>query len=244
MFKRYYIYFLCFIIFSSNSFASDEKIDEKKDSKLKGSMEGGITIENGNTKTESYYGSIKSEYDFYEKWKNLFNSKAHNQKENRVRTKEEYRVNNQTRYSVTKLNYSFLELEYVDDRFGGYDYRISETMGLGRSLIKEDNMSLTSQISTGLRQTKFSDGDKDDSWVIRFGTSFNWKINSTLSFSEDFDFSIDDSTRITKSDTNLKIALNKSLYLKFNLFVENKSDVPQGIKNTDTRTMLVIGFSF
>ncbi len=236
MFKFYYscYFFIFFIIFSSNSFAST----------WKRSVEGGISIENGNSESESFYGNTKIDYDSGNKWKDIFNARGENKKENEERSKEEYRVNNQTRYVVTTLNYSFLELEYVDDRYGGYDYRISETIGLGRNIIKTDNINLTAQFSTGLRQIKFSDQDKEDSLVARLGSNLEWKLNSTVSFNEDFDISIDNNARITRSDSNLKIMMNKSLYLKISLFIENKSNVPEGIKNTDNRTMVIIGYDF
>lgn len=217
--------------------------DKANKNNLQASIEGGITLENGNSDTEFYYGSLKANYTINDKWSDIFNFRGENRIENHQRLKEEYRFNDQLRYSVSQLNYSFIELEYVSDRYGGYDYRISETFGLGRNFIKKDDFILSAQISTGLRQSKFSNSDKDDSFVGRVGSNIDWKIKSNLSFSENFDISLDNEGTIIKSDTNLRVAISESLYLKFNYFIENKSDVPQGIKNTDNRLMFIIGYS-
>jgi putative salt-induced outer membrane protein len=239
---RYFVLiylFLSYLAISTNVLAQDTSND-----KLQGHVEGGLTIENGNSKTKSYYAKTKTNFTINEKWKNIFEARGENKTENKVRSKEEYRGNNQTRYSLTKLNYSFIELEYIDDRYGGYDYRVSQTLGLGRNLIKTDEISLTIQLGSGLRQSKFSDNDKEESLLARLGMNFKWQINSALSLNENLDTSFDDNGTITKSDTNLKIQIHKSLYFKFNLFIENKSDVPTNTKNTDTRAMMIIGYDF
>jgi putative salt-induced outer membrane protein len=237
MFKYFCFHlFLFFLFFSYNTrlFAKD----------WSSSIESGATIENGNSNTQLYYARVKVNHEFRDRWKNILDSRGENKKENNKRSKEEYRVNNQTRYSINKLNYSFVELEYIDDRYGGYDYRVSETFGLGKNIIKKDDLSFTVQSSFGARQIRFSDSDKEESAVIRFGSNLNWKFNSNVSFNEDFDISFDKNARIIKSDASLKVMMSKSLYLKFNLFIENKSKVPQGIKNTDSRTMIIIGYDF
>ena len=207
-----------------------------------GHIEAGAIIEHGNTESKSYYGSIKKEHIISNKAKNIFNSRAENKEENYVRSKEEYRLNNQTRYLFTDFNYTFLELEYVSDRYGGYNYRSSETIGLGRKLIKKDNIDLILQSSAGLRQSETSDDIKQDGWVIRFASNLDLKLKNDLFFEQNIDLSIDDNNIITKSNTNLKLIILKSFYFKLDFSLEHKKNVPSDIKNTDSRMILVIGY--
>ena len=93
--------------------------DKANKNNLQASIEGGITLENGNSDTEFYYGSLKANYTINDKWSDIFNFRGENRIENHQRLKEEYRFNDQLRYSVSQLNYSFIELEYVSDRYGG-----------------------------------------------------------------------------------------------------------------------------
>ncbi len=237
MFDNYILYKYCFILIniiilfiSVNAYSRSSHI------------EAGAIIEHGNTESKSYYGSIKKEYIINDKAKNIFNSRAENKEENYVRSKEEYRINNQTRYLFTKFNYAFLEMEYVSDRYGGYNYRSSETIGLGRKLIKKDNIDLIFQSSAGLRQSETSDDVKQDGWVIRFASNLDLKLKDDLFFEQNIDLSIDDNNIITKSNTNLKLIILKSFYFKLDFSLEHKKNVPSDIKNTDSRMMFVIGY--
>ena len=133
-------------------------------------------------------------------------------------------------------------MEYVDDRYGGYDYRALETVGLGRKLIAKRDISLNLQSSFGLRQIKDSSETVENSWVTRFSSDLKWKIKKDISFKQEIDLSINNNSVISKFDTNLKIMLIDSFYIKIDFFLENNSDVPENIKNTDSRIMFVLGY--
>lgn len=232
--------FVIFIIFVNNAFAKEDEMKKA----FRASLEGGATIVNGNSKTTSYYSDVKTEYDFKEKWKNILQGRAENKSENDIRSKEYYRLNNQTRYAFSQANYALLELEYVDDRFGGYDYRLSETLGLGREIYKNEKINFSGQVGGGYRQIKLSDGTQSSVFAARTAFDFKWQLTKSIYFNEHLDISIDREATITRSEANLKAQLNSSLYLKLFYLIENKSSVPAGVKNTDSTTMVILGYEF
>ena len=217
---------------------------DKKTAVYKGSLDFGATVANGNSKEQSIQSNFDLKYNFNKKVSNIIAARAENQKTNDVRTREKYYVNNQTRKNISAFNFKFLEMEFVSDRFGGYNYRTSETIGIGRKLLDDEKLKLTIQSSIGLRQVKLITGEKNNNVIIRFGSNFSVDINEHVSFSEAIDVSFDKNATITRSDTNLKILISKSLYLKFGVLIQHVSEVPANTKKSDVTSGLKVGYEF
>lgn len=217
--------------------------DNNKTKPWKGSLEGGLNVETGNTEKENIKLASMLEY-ISDKWENTLKLKADSAKEKDTRISEEYRAQNQTRYRLTERDYVFGELEYVNDRFSGYDYRVSELLGYGRDIFKSDRFTLTGEASLGARQSSLSDGTEENSLLGKLGGKAEWKITDNLTFSEELTTSIASDATITESLTALKSNLTDSLYLKLGVDVEHISDVPPGKENTDTKTSLTVGYEF
>jgi putative salt-induced outer membrane protein len=236
---------LAFLTFQNQAFANEvNEAKDLQDKKLRTSIEGGITVENGNSKTQAVYGNLRTDYKFSEKWKDILRFRGENKVENSIRSKEYYRINNQASYLFTKSNYALIESEYIDDRFGGYDYRVSQTFGLGRDLFKTDEFSLSFQAGIGGRQIKLINEQSENLMTGRFALHSNWQLSKVIYFNEDLDISFDKEATITRSESNLKIQINSTLYLKLSYLIENRSSVPIGVKNTDNRTMIIVGYEF
>ncbi len=240
--------FLVAIVFAVPIEASaQEPVEKKPEKNWKGNVEAGTTIVNGNTKQESLFNKSDIRYK-KGNWGDKFKTRMENTKTNNVRVRERYDVNNSLRYDYDEMHFSFVELEYIDDRYGGYDYRISESVGYGYHFIKSDEMMLSSQFSAGSRQVKFTNADKEDSWLVRVGGDFEWKINKDIEFKQHLDLSFDRETEITRSDTSLKIkmrSISDSLYFSLSYFLERKSNtVSPDVKNTDSTLMMMFGYSF
>ena len=219
-----------------------EKTD-KKEKKVSGNIDAGIQIANGNTKKQDVNTSAKINYKG-DGWSNTLSLSARGSEEGNVRTNEEYIVNNQTKYDITEKTYSFLELEYVNDRFSGYDYRNSELIGLGYKLYKSDNFSVTGEASVGARQSQLSDNSKESSMLGKVGAKAEWKMTENITLSQDINSSFGAESVISTWDTNIKTKLTDSMYLKFNYNLQHIDDVPAGVQHIDTFTSIGVGYEF
>ncbi len=223
--------------------AAKKKEKQKLFNLFTGNIEAGATVESGNTDSEK--GNIAAKLDYEkDKWGNTLTLKAYGTKENAARSKEEYRVNNQTRYNLSNVNYIFGELDYVNDRFSGYDYRISELLGYGHQIIKRDNLKVNGEVSLGARQSSLENGDKENAFLGKIGGKLDWKITDSLNFTQSLSSSIGSDATITNSESALKSNLTETLYLKLGLDIEHISDVPVGRENTDIITKLNLGYDF
>jgi len=204
-------------------------------------VEAGLLFQTGNTEKEDYSLSTVVEHDF-DQWANTLTVKAASTKENQKRASEEYRILDQARYKLSDIDYAFAELEYVNDRFSGYNYRVSENIGYGRVLYKTDDLGLTGEISAGMRQSEQNGEDMENSVLGKVSAKANWDISEGLKLTEDLSVAVASDSIITNSNTALKTQLSEKLYLKLGLDIEHISDVPDGRENIDTKTMLTIGY--
>jgi len=225
----------------SNSFA---KLITQEEEKYEGSFDLGATFSNGNSKEQSIQSNFDFDYHFSKEISNHLKARAENKEQNEVRTKEEYFFNNQTRQDIDKLNFKYAELQFVSDRFGGYNYRVSEAVGLGRRLLDNKKYKISVQAGVGLRQSKLINDEKRNSPTLNFGSDIDLKINEHVSFEEFLSISADNYATIIRSDANLKILVSKKLYFKFGILIERTSSVPAGTKNSDITTGLKLGYEF
>lgn len=224
-----------------NQIQEDLQKDKKK---YDGSFDVGFTLSKGNSQEQSIQSNLDFDYHFTDRVHNILKARAENKEQNEVRNKEEYFLNNQTRKELSKLNFKFLELQFVSDRFGGYRYRVSETAGLGRKLLDSEKYKVSVQIGAGLRQSKLTTGEERSRATAIFGSNVDLKINEHVSFEEFLNISADNYATIIRSDANLKILISKKLYFKFGVLIERTTKVPTGTKNSDITTALKLGYEF
>lgn len=219
------------------------KLAIQNEFKLSGNIEASLDLANGNTKTTN--GSLNTTINIKkDKWENILKISGKNKQENKIRTDEEYEINNQIKYSINSHDYAFGELEYVSDRFAGYEYRVSEALGYGRRIYSTDDISLSGEVSAGSRQSSLTDGTKEQSLLGKVALKGNWKINGNLSLEQNFSSSIAADSVISESDTTLKSKITDALYLKFNYNLQHTDDVPQNTKHIDSTTTIGVGYDF
>lgn len=220
-----------------------ESKEEKQPSKFSGTIDAGLNIANGNTKQRDINTSMKLNYDATE-WSNTFSVTTRASSKDRVRTNEEYIVNNQTKYNITGDDYSFLELEYVNDVFSGFKQRTSELVGYGHKFLNSDDLTLLGEISGGARQSSLTDGNNGNSLLAKLSTKTQWKITDSLTFNNDTSSSFGSDAVITIMDNSLKTKIIETMYLKLNYNIQHVDDVAEGKNHIDTFTTLGVGYEF
>lgn len=225
------------------SFAETEKATEDKPKGWTAEIGLGYVRTSGNTNTESTKGNAKAVKEV-EKWRHTANVEALKSSDEDVTTAERYFVSGKSDYKFSKHNYWYATVSYDDDRFSGYDYRLTESLGYGRRIIHEPNLSLDGEIGPGARQSKTDDGDKQDEFLLRLAGNLNWKISDTSEFSEELSTEIGEDDTVSKSVTGLKANINNSLAMKITYTVKHTSDVPVGVKKTDTEFVVTLVYNY
>lgn len=209
----------------------------------KGSAELGYISTTGNTETETVKakGSVTKEV---EKWRHTADASALKSEENEITTAEKYALGWQSDYKFSKHNYFLGSIDYEDERFSGYDYRITETVGYGHRTIDEKNLTLDLEIGPGARQSKLEDGSSEDEFILRGKGKLLWTISPSSKLGEVLKVDFGEDATVTISTTELTTKINTSLAMKVGYVYKHTSDVPAGVEKTDTETTITLVYSF
>jgi putative salt-induced outer membrane protein len=238
--KRFYLIFAAqAMLLSANIYAAPED----NYGVWKGNVELGIVNTTGNTETETTSAKAKAATET-EKWRHTIKYESLNSSDQGVTTAERYAVNGQSDYKLDKKNFFFAMINYEDDRFSGYDYRITEAIGYGRRVLDEPDLTLDLEIGPGARQSKLETGKTENETMVRGAGKLNWKISKTSSFTEDLSVDAGEDSTVTKSVSALSAQINGSLATKITYTVKNTSKVPVGVKKTDTELAVTLVYNF
>jgi len=238
--KSFHLYISVLALFATANSYAETAADNGT---WKGNVELGIVNTTGNTETETINLKAKTTTET-ESWRHTLTYESLKSSDQGVTTAERYAVNGQSDYKLDKKNFFFAMINYENDRFSGYDYRITEAIGYGRRVADEPNLTIDLEIGPGARQSKLKTGKTEDEAMVRGAGKLNWKISKTSSLTEDLSVDAGEDSTITKSVTALTAQINGSLATKITYTVKNTSDVPVGVKKTDTETSVTLVYNF
>lgn len=225
---------------TTSAMAAETTTDKKPYS---GDIEFGASFETGNTEAQNL--NLNSSFTYTRnKWQSTTKLEAYNSKENDVRSNEEYRANEQVRFNYSERKYSFAEVDYVNDRFSGYDYRVTELVGYGRHILNRGTFKLNGEIAGGARQSKLQNNDTENEPVAKLELNATFDLNEHVGMGSNLSSVIGSDAIVTESDSWIKSKLTETLYLKLGFNAEHISDVPAGRENIDTKTTVTVGYSF
>jgi putative salt-induced outer membrane protein len=237
---------VCLGILATNASAQqnpDEAVKTKKIAAWTADIGVGYVRTTGNTETESLKGDVKAVKE-KNKWRHSVKLEALNTSDNGQTTAERYFLSGKTDYKFSEFGYWYVTASYEDDRFSGYDYRISESAGYGRRLVSQPTLTIDGEIGPGAKQSKTDAGENQDEFLVRLAGNLLWKISDNSDFSEELFTEIGDDETVTKSVTALTANINSSLAMKLSYTIKHTSEVPPDIEKTDTETVVTIVYKY
>lgn len=199
---------------------------------------------------------IKHEFD---EWRNnyildVFLKTA--QKKQADTDRKKYQTTAQKWYVSAQTNYTFSKKEkryvfgfgtYTDDRFNGYNFQSSWSIGYGKRWYQKDDNYFDAELGLGYSLDKPRDKMTEKKSIVRVATSFEHKLLNDIVFKQtigaDVAISNNDNTKI-KQVASLTTKILKSLGLKFNFIVDYSTKVAQGKQRTNTETSVSLVYSF
>ncbi|HKK05622.1 MAG TPA: DUF481 domain-containing protein [Gammaproteobacteria bacterium] len=228
---------------ATSAAATDTFEEPKKKSTWDGEGELGVIVTSGNTKTSSINAKLKFDNE-RPRWRNHIGAEYLRTSESSVTTAERYVVAGKSDYKLDEVNYLVGTLRYENDRFAGFTYRVSESVGYGHRFVNTDTMVFETEIGAGGRQTKFLDGTRDNEAIARVAAKYRWKFTPTSEFSEAAFSEIGQSNTHSESETSLKLKMNAKLAMKLSVLVKHDTQVPVDKVKTDTLTSINLVYDF
>lgn len=237
--------------------SNDEPLaEEEAPSNWTASIELGLLFTSGNTEKENIKGKLDAIHDL-PTWRNTYNLEAFSSHDKEKTTAERYRASAKSDYKLLQNNeYLFGRLAGVDDRFSGYSYELTGSIGYGfrvweRSLpYSSDKALLELEAGPGYRFAKLradqieNDGDDtEEAGIIRLAGRFLYPLNSGTRFDQSLSTEnsvLGDNNLIIESESALVTNLVQSLAMKLALNMRYLREPPSGKKSTDTETSVTL----
>lgn len=213
------------------------------DSGWDGSIEGGILIRSGNSENENVNGALKVTKTTGD-WEHKFAAAAANTSSNEVRSAEQYKAGLQSRNNLSDVDYVFGEVEWIKDRFSGFEFRLSETLGYGYKFYSDDDFKLSAEGSLGLQQSQETGEDTENNFIQRLSADLEYKFNDNLYFTQHLSTEHAGGVFFSLSQSAIKSKISESLAFKFGVELEHISEVPAGTEKLDTKTTANVVYDF
>ena len=228
------------LLASAPSFAAEEV----PASRWSGSAELGLIDTSGNTDTRSLNGAFAVKHKG-EKWDKAFKLSALTSKEDGTTSKEKYNAEVKFDRNFSERSYLAIDATQERDRFNGFEYQSTASVGYGYRAIKEEKMKLSLEAAPGYRRDKLKEsGDINEDSILRLGLNFDWVIRDGVSFIEEFTADIGEDNSTYKSETGLKSQIIGALATKITYKVKYVEEVPDENENTDRELGITFVYSF
>ena len=226
------------------------------DDKLKSEAELGLILTNGNTTSTILKGKLDIKHDL-SNWRMnyifdaLFNEDqifdADTNETTDVTTAEKYFASVQADYKLGSKDSSlFIYASRTNDRFSGFDFQDTLSVGYSNTFFRNDRSYLKYDIGPGYSRSR-SEGVTEETAIIRVAFDYEYNFSDSAKFSQTVssDFSPDtDINTKTKAESAVLTQIAGSLSLKVSLTIDNNSIVADNVEHTDTQTSASIIYTF
>lgn len=259
---------LLLLPFSGQYALAEEAAAEEKPS-LTISAELGMLFKTGNAKSGDIKAGLNIKHEEGQ-WLNLvaFNALAKKVEEEDEgtgkksfeSTDNKWDILGQTNYSLEDggKNYIYGNAYYEQDKFSGFEYQTSASVGWGRHLWETETSSFFADIGPGIKYDVRSAVDATDTApavketgesavIVQAQALYTKQINEFVEFKQYFvakQAFESDKNSVYKSETSLTTKLIDSLQFKFAFRVDYDTEVEEGFENTNTETSVTLVYSF
>ncbi len=209
-----------------------------------GTGEFGLAIAKGNSDNQTLNAKLGLAKES-DKWKSTFGAAFLYGKSNSVESARRYEIYGTTGYRLNDHSYLFGSLRNERDHFSGDEYQWTAAGGYGYEAIKSDATKLLFEVGPGFRWSKRQNVQiKSNEVIFRGYMDFNHKFSDTASVYDTLLIEAGKDNTFARNDLGVLVKMTDALALKAGVEVRHNSDVPVGVKKTDTLTTLNIVYGF
>ncbi len=209
----------------------------------KSTAEFGLVATGGNTETTSLKARATVSLETME-WLHSVTADALNTSDENGTTAERYFAGIKSEYKLGEKSFLYIMADYEDDRFAGFDYRLSESVGYGRTFLENDTWLLKAEVGPGARQTRYNDESHDSELTLHTAGSLGWQISASSRFTQDLSIDFGSDNTVTESVSAVTSSIVGNLAMKASFSVKHNSEVPPDTEKTDTQLTMTLVYTF
>jgi len=225
-----------------------------------GEIEVSATLATGNSENTAFgaTGVAKNEIG---RWAHAFSAYAYLGGADGVRTQERFGALYALDATITDRTYAFSRLEYEDDRFSGFEFRVLYSAGVGVQVFDRDAFKWAVETGPGVRYSSIQQTIDADPASPTFGaqipaedsttdfaayaaSDLSWDVTDAASFVNETDVTYTETTTTVTNRIAFDTKINGSVSTRLSLRVRYETDPPEGREDTDTvfKAAVVVGF--
>jgi putative salt-induced outer membrane protein len=208
-----------------------------------GEVTGGGSIMTGNTKDNALNASLKLDRKTPD-WEHEVNLLVDLKSEKGETTKERYFGTYSILRNLNPRLYAGLILWGEGDRFAGYKYRFSESVGLGYRLINKPTLELTLEAGPAVRQSQYLVTGYENTAALRMAEYLTWKVTPRVEFTQSLVTYRDTENSTVLAATAITARVIGNLSARASYELRNEENPPEGRENTDTTTRATLAYEF
>lgn len=229
---------------------------------IKGTADLGFLSNSGNSESTSVNAQVALEKET-KKWKYAgkvaaIGSTSETDGEDNT-TAESYLLSLKADRNLNERSYVFVVADYGDDRFSGYEFQGTASVGYGYKVIAEEDMTLLLELGPGYSHSLLSPGLRTagesahiEEFTYRIGEGFTWNFSETSELSQYATFNGGSDLSTFKFGGFVLTKMSDALSLKVGVDVTQRSgdaqddaeDINPDLDDTDTTTYANISYSF
>lgn len=216
---------------------------------LSGAIRFGGMIQTGDNESYTENGEFDIKYlhnqmTYTGQFNTLYNdNKSNNEVEQRNQAQ------GQAQYNLDKVNYIFVNTDYLIDSNDGYDYIWNTQSGYGRQLFENTSqtMTLDAQAGPGYRIAPSNDEDtsiQDNQATLNASIIYAWKFTPKSTFKQTISTSYAQTDTITTAQTSVETKLYKNIGIQFSVNVTHHTATPENSEKTNTLSTINVVYDF
>lgn len=209
-----------------------------------GEIELGGSRSTGNTETEELAAGVSVAYDG-SRWHHELGVNFDYSRDNGQVSSQRLVLDYQPRYDFTPRFFGFGFLEYRNDRFSGFSYELTESLGVGYQLFTGDPVTWRVQAGPALRLSEEDvTGDVSTEFGFLAQSDIVWSISESAALSNETTLVFARGRSTLTNLTALTMRIIGAVQGRLSFEMRNDSDPAPGTEATDTvtRASLVYGF--
>jgi putative salt-induced outer membrane protein len=226
----------------------------------------GAVVTGGNTETttvNSYFNITRDLTD----WRHSLASTALYTADDERTTAEKYFLSLKSDYKINDKSYVFANVSYDDDRFSGFDFQATASLGYGRVLIDSDHMDLKVEVGPGYRVSRQyiyltnPDGsnqlgangrpikanpgaETNREAIARLAENFNWQLSDNAKLIQELTIETGSDNTVTRGLIALETNVIGSIAVRLSYAIKYNETVASGAEHMDTETGVSLAYNF
>jgi putative salt-induced outer membrane protein len=161
---------------------------------------------------------------------------------------ERYYLQVKSDYEITEDDYAFVKASYTDDRFTGFSYQATVSLGYGHYFYNRDELTLEVFSGLGYRYNELpeatEDADSEKEAIVTLGENFKWAVSENVRLTQSLTSEVGEELTVSRFELGLVSTLIGDLATKIAFQVRHISEVPPDRENTDTQTSVSLVYEF